>query len=135
MKLSIPLIQSVDVLLLGGTVSGCRAALELKKKGFSVFAATPFSYFGEDLCAPLDLHGGDRRRAELTQRGIVEADHPDLFGNPISQSLGGLHGDAGQLVIASENGVNRTACKTAPGLKSYLFPAAAAGDHIFFRRV
>ena len=55
MKISIPVIRSVDVLLLGGTVSACRKALELKQQGASVFAVTPFSYFGEDLCAYLDL--------------------------------------------------------------------------------
>lgn len=55
MKLSVPLICSVDVLIFGGTISACRTAIELCKKDISVFLVTPFTYFGEDLCAYLDL--------------------------------------------------------------------------------
>ncbi len=74
MKLSVPLIQSVDVLLLGGTVSGCRAALDLKNKGYSVFSVTPFSYFGEDLCAYLDLQS--EKSADYVSLFGEEAVHP-----------------------------------------------------------
>lgn len=55
MKIMVPVIQNADVLLLGGTLHAVNTALKLKKQGVSVFCITPFSYFGEDLCAPLDL--------------------------------------------------------------------------------
>lgn len=55
MKLSIPVIREVDVLLLGGTISGCCYALKFAEKGYRVFAATPYAYFGDDLCAVLDM--------------------------------------------------------------------------------
>lgn len=68
MNFPVPVIRSVDVLLLGGTVSVCRTAIELAGKGFSVFCATPFSYFGEDLCAYLDM------------QSEKSADYAALFG-------------------------------------------------------
>ena len=36
MKISVPVIADVDVLLLGGTLEGCRKAVELAEKGYSV---------------------------------------------------------------------------------------------------
>ena len=120
MKLSIPLIQSVDVLLLGGTISSCRAALELKKKGFSVFAATPFSYFGEDLCAPLDLQSekSDDYRAlfgdvehpaplwikRTLDRKFMEAEVPYLFQSSPVALLRDSDGNIAGAVIANRSG-------------------------------
>lgn len=55
MKISVPVIKNVDFLLLGGSLAGCQTAVALAKKGYSVFAATPFSAFGEDCCATLEI--------------------------------------------------------------------------------
>ena len=55
MKISVPVILSVDVLVIGGTVRAIRTALALRAQGRSVFIATPYPYFGEDLSATLDL--------------------------------------------------------------------------------
>ena len=55
MKISVPVIANVDVLLLGGTLEGCRKAIELAEKGYSVFVATAYSHFGEDVCSSLEL--------------------------------------------------------------------------------
>ncbi len=55
MKIQVPVIRTVDALVVGGTISACANALRLKRAGYSVFLITPFSYFGEDLCAFLDL--------------------------------------------------------------------------------
>ncbi len=55
MKIKVPVIAETDVLIIGGTTDAVDTALKLKKNGFSVFIATQFSYFGEDLCATLDL--------------------------------------------------------------------------------
>ena len=51
MKISVPVIADVDVLLLGGTLEGCRKAVELAGKGHSVFAAAGYSHFGEEVRA------------------------------------------------------------------------------------
>ena len=55
MILKVPVIHSTDLLIVGGTLRAVNTALKLKQQGFQVFCATPFSYFGEDLCATLDL--------------------------------------------------------------------------------
>ena len=51
----IPLIQQVDVLVVGGTTSGVAAAVEAAAGGAKVFLAAPRPYLGEDLCATYRL--------------------------------------------------------------------------------
>jgi hypothetical protein len=55
MKINVPVIATKDVLVIGGSIQAAKTALDLKAAGLSVFIATPYSYFGEDLCATLDL--------------------------------------------------------------------------------
>lgn len=55
MKINVPVIASKDVLIIGGSLKAVKTALELRASGLTVFMATPYSYFGEDLCATLDL--------------------------------------------------------------------------------
>ncbi|NLB68918.1 MAG: FAD-dependent oxidoreductase [Lentisphaerae bacterium] len=55
MKINVPVISTNDVLIIGGTLKAVSLGLELKKSGLSVFIATPYSYFGEDICAKLNL--------------------------------------------------------------------------------
>ena len=55
MKINVPVISNSDVLIIGGTLKAVSLAIELRKSGLSVFTATPYSYFGEDVCAKLDL--------------------------------------------------------------------------------
>lgn len=55
MKIQVPIIATKDVLIIGGSIQAVKTALDLKAAGLSVFMATPYSYFGEDLCATLDL--------------------------------------------------------------------------------
>ena len=51
--------DTFDVLVVGGTERGVRAATEAAKKGKSVFLVTPYPYLGEDLAGTLEL-GFDR---------------------------------------------------------------------------
>ena len=55
MKISVPVIAEVDFLLLGGGVEGCRKAIELAEKGYTVFAAADTSCFGDDVCSSLEI--------------------------------------------------------------------------------
>ena len=55
MIIKAPVIHHADLLVIGGTLRAVNTALKLRKQGFKVFCATAFSYFGEDLCATLDL--------------------------------------------------------------------------------
>lgn len=120
MKIPVPVIQSVDVLLLGGTVSACRAALDLKKQGYSVFAATPFSYFGEELCACLDLQSeksSDYRALfgevphptpmflkRTLDQALIDAGIDYLFqSHPVALACG-ANGETAGVVIANRSG-------------------------------
>ncbi len=47
--------HTVDLLVTGGTVRGVELALQAGKEGRSVFIATSYSYFGDDVCAELNL--------------------------------------------------------------------------------
>ena len=51
----LPLVQDVDVLVVGGGVGAVRAASAAKKAGASVFLAAPRPQLGEDFCGPLHL--------------------------------------------------------------------------------
>ena len=53
MKVSVR--STVDLLVLGGSVSGIELAIKEKKAGYSVLLATPFSYFGDDVCSTMNF--------------------------------------------------------------------------------
>jgi hypothetical protein len=50
-----PKFSDFDVGIHGGTLAGVSAALELKRRGYSVWLSTHRSYLGEDVCDPLRL--------------------------------------------------------------------------------
>lgn len=56
MVINVPVIAQTDVLLLGGAAEQIRAACRLKARNFSVFAAMPRNYCGDDLGSTLDFH-------------------------------------------------------------------------------
>lgn len=65
MQIMLPVIRTVDVLLVGATVHACALARGLRQSGYSVFAVTPFSYLADDLCSTLelrDLHDGEEEQ-------------------------------------------------------------------------
>ena len=55
MKIDVPVVKSVDVLLVGGSLEGVKNALEAKAENRSVFCVTPYTYLGDDLCAHFDF--------------------------------------------------------------------------------
>ncbi|MCX7010872.1 MAG: FAD-dependent oxidoreductase, partial [Kiritimatiellaeota bacterium] len=52
---SIPVIQDVDVVVVGGAAGGIEAALAAAKNGAKVFLVAPRPYLGEDICATYRL--------------------------------------------------------------------------------
>ena len=46
-----PVLANVDLLIVGGTCAGVQAALAARKRGATVYCATPYTYLGEDVCA------------------------------------------------------------------------------------
>ena len=52
---SIPVVQDVDVVVVGGAAGGVEAALAAAKQGAKVFLVAPRPYLGEDICATYRL--------------------------------------------------------------------------------
>jgi len=66
----IPVLASVDVVVIGGSTAGVAAAAEAADKGAKVFLVEPHLYLGEDLCATLRLEApeGFRPRTPLAKK-------------------------------------------------------------------
>ncbi len=65
----IPLVQSTDVLVVGGTSAGVTAAVAAKQAGADVFLVAPRPYLGEDIAGTLRLalEEGERPETELAR--------------------------------------------------------------------
>ena len=81
-KRRIPVADSVDVVVVGGSTGAVSAAASAARAGASVFLVTDRTYLGEDLCAHtrLWLEEGDRADAPLARaifsgRGPVKPLH------------------------------------------------------------
>ena len=61
----IPVIASVDVVVVGATVAAVAAAESAAKAGGKVFVVAPRLYLGEDLCAKLRLELEKNRYAAV----------------------------------------------------------------------
>lgn len=70
----IPIIKSVDVVIIGGTTAAVSAAIEAASQGATVFLVAPKLYLGEDICSTLRMEIGNTR--------ILKSDiEKQLFGN------------------------------------------------------
>lgn len=70
----IPIVKTVDVLIIGGTVPAVSAAINAAKNKTSVFLVASYSYLGEDMCAPL------RMERDPSQKPITEIEK-QIFKN------------------------------------------------------
>ena len=108
MKISVPVIANVDFLLLGGAVEGCRKAVELAKKGYSVFAATPYSHFGEDICSTLELLDSGRKTPAQVKHELdlafIESGADFLFQSSAAALTLDEKGNVAGAVIANRTG-------------------------------
>ena len=52
---NIPIVENVDLLVIGGSTEKIAAAVEAANAGANVLLVTPFSYLGDDLAGTLDL--------------------------------------------------------------------------------
>ena len=52
---NVPIVENVDLLVVGGSTDKIAAAAEAAKSGANVLLITPFSYLGDDLTGTLDL--------------------------------------------------------------------------------
>jgi flavin-dependent dehydrogenase len=80
----IPVLQEVDVVVVGGGSGGVAAAVEAANKGAKVFLAAPRPYLGEDLCATyrLWLEPGETPSTDLAREVFKPGNPPPAAVGP-----------------------------------------------------
>jgi flavin-dependent dehydrogenase len=58
---NIPVIESVDIVIIGGTTAAVSAAVKASEQGAKVYLVAPKPYLGEDMCATLRLSIDEKR--------------------------------------------------------------------------
>ncbi len=78
----LPVLEEVDVVVIGGTSAGVSAAVAAARKGATVFLAAPRPYLGEDICASyrLWLEPGEEPQTDLAR---------EVFALPETPASGG----------------------------------------------
>ena len=120
MVINVPVIADVDVLLAGGSVQGIRAAVALAEKGYSVFAAMPRNYCGDDPGSTLDFHSAvpdlelfpnfprllprPMTVKRLLERKLVEHNIPFLYRCFPVRQVEDSKGNFAGLLLASRSG-------------------------------
>ncbi|WP_269542818.1 FAD-dependent oxidoreductase [Cerasicoccus fimbriatus] len=121
----LPIVKSVDVLILGGTSGAITLALEAKQSGLSVFVVAPRTYLGEDICGayrfwPAADHQQEDALADgifaapkpptplrvktALEQALVDADIPFLFNTSPAGLLRDAEGRISGAVIAHRGG-------------------------------
>ena len=72
----IPIVKSVDIVVIGGTVPAVSAAISAAKAGAKVFLVAPRLYLGEDMCATLRLEINKNRK-------LITSLEKQIFGNEL----------------------------------------------------
>ena len=161
----LPLVYSVDVVVVGGSSGAVAAACEAARCGARVFLATPRPYLGDDLCATLRLWADpkDRPRSALEERlfaggdplrpmhvkrtldqALLDANVPFLYGcyaTDVLRDDGGqiagvvMANRAGRQAIAAKVIVDATERATVARLAGAAVRSSSPGPHQFRRVV
>lgn len=121
----IPVVQSVDVVIIGGTTAAVSAAVSAAGEGADVFLVAPKPYLGEDMCATLRLElkkerplvsrieqqlFGERTRVtplevkSLLNRSLTDAGVKFVFGSYVTEVLRDNRGNPAGVVMANRAG-------------------------------
>ena len=122
MKISVPIIRQVDLVIIGGSSAAVETALALRQQGHSVFLVTPYTYFGEDYCAALNLHevpaswqlGDNPRPAQVKLallKKLLAADIDFLFQSYAIKLIYGAEEQFAGLLIGNRSGFQIIAAK------------------------
>ena len=76
-----PTLREADVVVVGGTVDGVRAAIAAKASGASVFLVAPRAYLGEDRAATFQL---DRLPSDDPSDPVIREIFNPLYAKPVS---------------------------------------------------
>jgi len=147
----LPLVHSVDVVVVGGSSGAVSAACEAARCGARVFLAAPRPYLGDDLCATLHLwlDPQDRPRAALAEKlfagsrplrpmhvkrtldqALLDANVPFLYGCYVTDVLRDRQGQIAGVVMANRAGRQAIAAKVIVDATERATAARLAGATI-----
>ncbi|MDR0336528.1 MAG: FAD-dependent oxidoreductase [Planctomycetaceae bacterium] len=84
---SIPIVEEVDLLVVGGSTEKIATAIEASKTGADVLLITPLPYLGDDLTATLKLWVDPKEKNETTDPLLKELYNDPVANNPISTAV------------------------------------------------
>ena len=98
-----PTLHEADVVVVGGTVDGVRAAIAVKAAGASVFLVAPRAYLGEDRAATFQL---DRLPSDDPSDPVIREIFNPLYAKPIplAATLSTNAADAARIVLTADLG-------------------------------
>ncbi len=91
----IPLVKSVDIVIIGGTVSAVSAAVSAANEGAKVFLVAPRPYLGEDMCATLRLKIDNNRKLKTRLEQQIFGDSLQITPLKVKATLNKALVDAG----------------------------------------
>jgi len=104
---NIPVVASVDVVVVGGTAAGVAAAESAAHEGARVFLVAPRQYLGEDMCATLRFEESSstpgKVKAELTAK-LLHVGVDFLYGSYVTDVLENEDETPCGVVIANRSG-------------------------------
>lgn len=128
----IPVVKSVDVVIIGGTVPAVSAAVSAARNGAEVFLIAPRPFLGEDLCATLrikidnnqdlnselgkKLFGNKKQITPLKVKAVLNQALTDekvgfVFGTFVTDILWGDSDNPAGVIIANRSGRQAVAAK------------------------
>ncbi len=129
----IPIVKTVDVVIIGGTVPAVEAAVSAAENGATVFLVAPRPFLGEDLCATLRLKidktrklktslekqifGSDFQTTPLKvkatlNKALLNANVDFIFGSFVTDVLWNEEDDPAGVIIANRAGRQAIIAKT-----------------------
>ena len=129
----IPIVKSVDIVVIGGTVPAVSAAISAAKTGAKVYLVAPRLYLGEDMCATLRLEIDINRKLKTSleeqifgnelqttplkvkatlNKALQEADVEFVFGSFVTDILWDKFDVPSGVVIANRAGRQAIVAKT-----------------------
>lgn len=126
----IPVLSSVDIVVVGGTSAGVAAADSAARSGASVFLVAPRPYLGEDMCATLRFEESattpGQVKAALAAR-LLDAEVDFLYGSYVTDVLRDRGGKPCGVVIANRSGRQAVVAKIIIDATDYARVCRMAG--------
>jgi hypothetical protein len=84
---SVPIVEEVDLLVVGGSTGNIATAIEASNAGANVLLVTPLPYLGDDLTATLKLWVDPKEKSETTDPLLKELYHDPVTNEPVSTAI------------------------------------------------